>query len=293
LSDSQPRLIVTGAGGQLGRAIVSYLASTHTPNVIAASRHPEQLRTPCDYEARRIDFDDPGSMGSAFRGIDRALIISTDRVDPGGGRIRQHCAAIEAAAAAGVQHLLYTSMLNPERSLIPFAADHLETEAAIERSGIDFTILRVSSYTENLSPQVAAAFDTGTWQTCAGDGRINYVARNDVARTAAAALVSSAAGRQRIDVTGPQPLSTAEIVTIAERLAAAPLEILQLSDEQRADAARAAGISEDLAPMLVATEANMRAGNFDVASRAVEDLTGTAATSVEAFLAAYKVMWQP
>ena len=269
------------------------LAIAQTPNVIVASRHPKKLRPPNGYETRRIDFDDPASLRTAFRGIDRALIISTDRIDTPGQRIRQHQAAIDAAVAAGVHHLIYTSMLNPDRSLIPFAADHLETEAAIERSGVPFTILRMSLYTETLSPMIASAFDAGTWHTCAGDGRINYVARNDVASTAAAALAARSEVRKRIDVTGPQPLSVSEIVAITERLAAAPIEVVQVTADERRSGAIAAGISDAMVPLLVASEANTRAGNFDVTSSAVEDLTGAAATSVEAFLAANKVMWQP
>ncbi|MGD8324968.1 MAG: NAD(P)H-binding protein, partial [Gammaproteobacteria bacterium] len=135
MNTSEPRLLVTGTGGKLGSAIVRYLAAAGTSNVIAASRRPEALSVPSRFETRRVDFDDTASLVSAFAGVERALIISTDRIDAPGLRIEQQIAAVEAARAAGVRHLLYTSMPNPDRSLIPFAADHLETEKAIARSG--------------------------------------------------------------------------------------------------------------------------------------------------------------
>jgi NAD(P)H dehydrogenase (quinone) len=260
---------------------------------VAASRYPEKLSVPTGIETRHIDFDDTNSLNSAFAGIDRALIISTDRNDVPGLRITQHGAAIHAARAAGVQHLVYTSMLNPEDSLVPFAPDHRETELIIAGSGLDYSILRVSWYADGLLPNVASAFESGKWYSCAGDGRINYVTRDDVARAAAAALISRAGSREHLDITGPQPHTVADIAAIASRLGASPIEVIQVSETQRAEHARAAGISEEVIALTLATDATIRTGRFDVASTAVADLTGTAATSVEAFLAARKVMWQP
>ena len=140
-----------------------------------------------------IIFDDPAGKANvfndaAFEGIDRLLLISTDRIDVPGLRIRQLAAAVDAAKRAGVKHILYTSMLNPEGSFIPFAPDHLQTEQAIEKSGLDFTILRVSWYAENLLGSLPGVLASGRWFTAAQNGRIKVVAREVVARAEAAAL---------------------------------------------------------------------------------------------------------
>jgi NAD(P)H dehydrogenase (quinone) len=289
MTDStQPRLLVTGAGGKLGRRIVELLAGNGVRAFVASSRSPDKLSTPAGVEKRRADFDDPASLAPAFAGIDRALLISTDRIDVPGLRIKQHRAAVDAARTAGVKDILYTSMLNPEGSLIPFAPDHLETERTIERSGLDFTILRVSWYAENLLGSLPGVLASGKWFTSAGDGRINYVPREDVARAAAAALVSRSGVRERLDITGPAPLTIAQIAAIAGTLAGKRIDVVQISDEDLANGARAAGVPEPFIPLVVATDANMRAGNFDVASDAVERLTGKAAQSVEAYLRANK-----
>lgn len=283
------RLLVTGAGGNLGRRITELLAAD--PDVagfVAASRDPEKLSTPAGAEKRRADFDDPASLAAAFDGIDRVLIISTDRIDAPGVRIRQHRTAVEAAARAGVKHILYTSMLNPDGSLIPFAPDHLETERAIEATGVDYTILRVSWYAENLLRSVPGALSSGQWFTSAGEGRINYVPRDDVARAAAKALATRSGVREHLDITGPEPLTIAEIAAIAGKVTGRQIEVIQVSDDAIAEGARSAGVPEPFIPLVVATEANIRAGNFDVASDAVERLTGSPALSVEQYLTANK-----
>jgi NAD(P)H dehydrogenase (quinone) len=285
---TEPRLLVTGAGGNLGRRIVELLADAGVGSFVAASRDPAKLTAPPGVETRRADFDDPASLAAAFEGIDRVLLISTDRIDVPGLRITQHRAAVDAAREAGVKHVLYTSMLNPEGSRIPFAPDHLTTEQAIEGSGLDFTILRVSWYAENLLGSLPGVLASGKWFTSAGDGRINYVPRNDVARAAAAALASQSGVREHLDITGPAPLTIAQIATVAAELAGKPIEVVQVSDEDLANGARAAGVPEPFVPLVVATDANIRAGKFDVASDAVERLTDKPAQSVREYLAANK-----
>ena len=284
-----PRLLVTGASGHLGRRVVELLAAAGADNLIAATRKPDELDVPDGVEKRRADFDDPSSLGAAFAGVDRVLLISTDRIDVPGLRIKQHRAAVEAAHRTGVRHVLYTSMLNPEASLIPFAPDHLETEHAIEQTGLDFTILRVSWYAESLLRSLPGVLASGQWYTSAGDGRINYVPRDDVARAAAAALTSRSDVQERLDITGPEPLTITEIAGIVSDLAGKPIEVVRVSDEALAAGARAAGVPEPFIPLVVASDANIRVGNFDVASDAVERLTGTPAQSVREYLEANKV----
>lgn len=280
------KLVVTGASGHLGRRVVELLAGKGANNLIAATRTPDKLAGLSGVEVRRADFSDPASLDAAFAGADRVLVISTDRIDVPGLRIQQHRAAVEAARRAGVKRILYTSMLNPDRSFIPFAPDHLETERAIEESGLEFTILRVSWYAEGLLGSLAGPLATGKWHSAAGNGRISYVAREDVARAAAAALASSGGANERLDITGAELLTISEIAKIASEVTGKSIEVMPISNEALEKQLAAAGLPPFVIPIVLGTDRNIRAGYFDVASDAVQRMTGKPPQSVREFLTA-------
>jgi NAD(P)H dehydrogenase (quinone) len=285
-SSTSARLLVAGAGGHLGHRVVELLQAQGYPNLIAATRSPEKLRAFSDagIEVRQADFNDPETLATAFRGIDRLLLISTDELSVPGLRIRQHLAAIGAAKAAGVQHIVYTSMPHPEPgSVIPFAPDHYATEQALEQSGLGYTILRVSWYADNLLgflPQLLAA---GKWFTAAGEGRIAYIPREDVARATAAALVTQTTTSATYDLTGTQALSVAEMADMAAQVFQQPLDVVYLSEQQLEKKLTALSIPAPAA-MVVVTDANTRLGKFDIVTDAVEQLTGQAPQALRAFL---------
>ncbi|TIN15627.1 MAG: NAD-dependent epimerase/dehydratase family protein, partial [Mesorhizobium sp.] len=107
-------LLVTGASGHLGRAVINHLLDAQKvapANIIATTRNPENLRdlAALGIVVRPADFDDPASLERAFKGVDRVLIVSTGELDlKSDRRLKQHQAAVAAAKAASVSHLLYT-----------------------------------------------------------------------------------------------------------------------------------------------------------------------------------------
>src|SRR5262245_25229277 len=147
-------ILITGAAGQLGQRIIYHLLETEkvpAAKIIAATRDPAKL---ADLAAkgvitRKADFDDAASLESAFKGVDRLLIISTDALAVPGVRLKQHKAAVDAAAKAGVKHIAYTSMPSPDKSLVTFAPDHLGTENAMKATDIPYTIFRNAWYMDN------------------------------------------------------------------------------------------------------------------------------------------------
>jgi NAD(P)H dehydrogenase (quinone) len=294
MSAHQQTLFVTGAAGHLGRQVVANLLEQGFAKVVAGTRKPAAL---ADLAARgamvvTADFDDPSTLDAAFKGVDRLLLISTDSL-VGGVRLKQHLAAIDAARRAGVKHVVYTSMPKPESSLVTFAPDHYGTEQALEKSGLAWTILRDAWYADNLIGSLPQALAGGKWYSSAGEGRLAYIARADVALAAAGALASVATANRRYDITGAKALKTTEIARIASEAFGKPLEIVAVTDAQLAAGMKAAGVPEAVIPMLVSFDAAARAGDFDVVSRDAEELSGRPPQSLEDFFEVHRREFVP
>ena len=288
-------LLVTGASGQLGRAVINHLLEAQKvapASIIATTRDPENL---ADLAARGVivraaDFNDKASLEKAFDGADRVLIISTGDLDlKTGRRLKQHETAVAAAKAAGVSHLLYTSMPNPEPgSPVLFAGDHYGTEEAIKASGIAYTIFRNGWYQENLFMSLPHAIASGKWYTSAADGRIAHGARDDMAAAIAAGLASGSKESHIYTLTGPQAYTTNEIAALVSEVTGKPLEVVQLPDEALTEGVKAAGVPEDFARIIVSFDANTRAGRIAEVTDAVEKLSGRKSRTLKQFLEANK-----
>jgi len=285
------KLLVTGASGNLGRRVIEHLLTTlevEPGRIVAATRSPEQL---ADFaakgiETRKVDFDDEASLGTAFAGVGRVLLISTGTLREPGYRAKQHSAAIAAAEKAGVKHIVYTSMPNPEDSLVPIWQDHLGTETALAASKLTWTVLRNSWYMENLFGSLPGALASGQWYTATGNGRVGQVSREDCARAAAAALASVANGNRTYTITGPEALTTADFAAAASEVFGKPIQVVPVSEEQLIAGMVAHGVPEVAAPIYAAFDTNTRAGKVDIVTGDVEALTGIAPQSFRQFLVA-------
>ncbi|MER9351519.1 SDR family oxidoreductase [Mesorhizobium sp. M0227] len=288
-------LLVTGASGQLGRGVINHLLDTFkvpAARIIAATRNPENLTglAARGVITRAADFDDTLSLEAAFKGADRVLIISTGEIDLlHGKRLRQHENAVAAGKKAGVSHLLYTSMPNPEPvSPVLFANDHYGTEQAIKASGIPYTIFRNGWYQENLFMALPHAIASGKWYTSAGDGRMAHGARDDMAAAIAAGLVTVSNESKTYTLTGPQAYTTAEIAALVSEVTGKPLDVVQVPDEALTEGVKAAGVPEDFARIIVSFDANTRSGRIAMVTDAVETLSGRKSKTLKQFLEANK-----
>lgn len=287
-------LLVTGASGQLGRSVINHLLETFkvpATQIIATTRTPANL---ADLSARGVvvraaDFNDPASLANSFAGADRVLVISTNELEVQGKRREQQLAAVTAASKAGVAHLLYTSMPNPEPgSPVHFAPDHYDTEQAIKASGIPYTIFRNGWYDENLfmaTPQILAS---GQWYTSAGEGRISYGTRDDLAAAIAAGLASGTNESTTYTLTGPKAYTAAEVAALVTEVTGKPIQVVQLSDEALTEGMKAAGLPENFAKLLVSFDATTRGGGLGMVTDSVEKLSGRKSVSLKQFLEANK-----
>ena len=277
---------VTGASGQLGQRVADLLLARLDPgDVVLLTRSPETLAAHAERGAavRRADFDEPSSLVDALAGVDRMLLISA--VDLG-RRAAQHGAAIEAAAGAGVRHVLYTSIPNPEAGTAAAAPSHLATERALRDSGLAWTFLRNNLYAEFQVPVVAQAIESGHLVTSAGDGRTAYVSRDDCAAAAAAVLVQDGHEGRAYDITGPDAIGPQELAALATELGGRPVEVEQVDDDALIAGMVEGGTPEFVARIVASFPAAAREGLLGSVSSVVEDLTGTPARSLRDVVAA-------
>lgn len=286
--NNAPTLLVTGASGHLGRRVVELLLESHKGQIIATTRTPEKL---ADFAERGVivrpaDFDNPASLAEAFAGADRLLLISTDTLDGTDRRQRQHKAAIQAAENAGVNHIVYLSLVNPTDTPVLLAPDHAVTEAALAASNLSWTVLRENIYTEILLGALGPAVQMGRLFVAAADGKTAYITREDCARTAAAALASDFAGRRTLDITGPAALSQAEIAAIVSEISGTKVEYVPLPVEVVVQNLVGFGLPEPVAQVYASFDTAIAHGKFSGVTTTVQDLTGRPATSIAEFLKA-------
>jgi NAD(P)H dehydrogenase (quinone) len=279
-------LLVTGAGGHLGRAVVEELLARGATKVVAGTRNTADLADLASrgVEVRHLDFDDAASLASGFAGVDRALIISTLAAN----RAAHQAAAVSAAKAAGASYLAYTSAPNARPNADAGGiTDHFWTEVAIAASGLDFTLLRNHIYADMTIVGAAPALASGQlFDATSGKGR-NYVTRADAARTAAGALLS-AKGKEVVDVTGPAPVTQEEVAALYTSLTGKPVARVGLTGEQLLGGLQSAGVPSFMAQLLVAFDLDAAAGFHSVTTDAVERYSGRKPTSLTDFLNANK-----
>ncbi len=286
-------VLVTGASGQLGRLVLDKLIASGKvapANLIATTRDVSKLEA---YAAKGVtvrvaDFDDEASLDAAFAGAGKVLIISTDALDKPGRRLAQHKAAVAAAQKAGAKHILYTSMPQPEDSLVTFAPDHLGTEQAIEATGTPYTILRDGWYAENLFMSLPHALQTGSWYTATGEGKIAHITRDDTAAALAGAVLKAGDESRTYTLTGAKTHTADEIAAIVSAATGKPLAVVHVTDAQLAEGLKGAGLPEGFIPTIVSFDANTREGKIAMVTGDAQALSDRTPTSFEDFVAASK-----
>jgi NAD(P)H dehydrogenase (quinone) len=283
-------IAITGASGHLGGLVVESLLDRDDispQQLILISRSPDKLSHFAERGAdvRAGDFDDPESLRPAFAGAQKALVISTDRV---GDRVDGHKAAIDAAVAAGVQSVVYTSVINPSDSNpIGVVWEHRATEDHLRASAPGWTILRNSVYSEILLNSARAAIASGTHVANDGDGGTSYVAKQDCAAAAAAVLAGDGHDGKTYDITGPAAISADEAVALFSELSGTDVQVVHVDDASYVAAlVGQAGLQQAAAESYASFGTGARRGYSAVVSDTVRQLTGRDPTPVRDTLAA-------
>lgn len=221
------RPLVSGASGQLGRLTARLLLAAGAEPILVTRTPAAVAELGC--ETRFGDYAEPDSLRDAYAGAARVLLISGSDLET---RAEQHRAAIAAAAAAGVRHVVYTSGLNPEPpNPAVISPSHHATEQALAESGLGWTILRDSLYSEYQVPDATQAIAAGRLTHNRGAGKIAYVSRGDCAAVAAAVLTGSGHDGRVYDVTGPELFTARELATLYGELGGCQVSDDPVDDE--------------------------------------------------------------
>ncbi|WP_278497637.1 SDR family oxidoreductase [Pantoea vagans] len=279
-------IAVTGATGQLGRIVIdTLLKKVPAAEIVAAVRTPAKA---ADLAAlgvivRQADYGQPETLEAAFAGVDKLLLISGSEV---GQREAQHKAVIDAAKAAGVGFIAYTSLLHADTSPLGLGVEHRATEALLKAAGIPFALLRNGWYTENYAASIPPALAHHAFIGAAGEGRIASAARQDYAEAAAEVMTRDDQAGKVYELSGDDSYTLAQFAAEIAAQSGEKVDYVNLSQADFAAALKGAGLPEGLAEMLADSDAGAEKGGLFDDSRQLSKLIGRPTTSWQAVIRA-------
>lgn len=221
-------ILVTGATGQFGSKAIEYLLNKGVkPSQISAlvrdAANADHLKSK-GIELRVGDYTDYDSLVKAFQGIEKLLLVSSNDRQAVENRTAHHINAIKAAKSANVKYVVYTSFVRKsgfeDSAIAAFQDSHVQTEAYLIASGLDYTILQNGIYLEMI-PVFAGekVGETGVILFPAADGKASYVLREELAEAAAEILTTDGHEKQIYSLTNSASVSFKEIAkAIADQL---------------------------------------------------------------------------
>jgi NAD(P)H dehydrogenase (quinone) len=257
---------VTGASGQLGRLVIESLLrkKVQPSSIVALVRNPSKVQDLATkgVQVRQADYTDPSVWPSALLGVKRLLLISGMDI---GQRVAQHQVVIDAAKAAHIELLAYTSVLHADRSALFLAQEHRETEALIRASSIPHALLRNGWYTENYLGAIPSALQHGAVFGAAGEGKVTSATRAEYAEAAAVVLMSPLAQVQPVyELAGDQAYTLAELAAELSRQTGKPVVYNNLSESDYTAMLVQVGLPEGFAAIIAQSDvASSQGALFD------------------------------
>ncbi len=280
-------ILVTGASGQLGTGVVEHLLTKIPANEIAVLvRDAQKVATlqAKGVSVRTGDYHDVASLQTAFDGIDKVLLISSNDFN---NRIGQHKNVIDAAKEAGVKHIFYTSVTlkDIEQSpLKPLLADHYQTEEYIKASGLTYTFLQNSLYFEVVPMFVGAqVLETGIY-FAAGEGKVAFAARQDLAEATANILASTGHENKAYPLTGAAAYSFAEVAQVLSVIAGKTVGYHSPESGEFEGFLRQIGLPDGIVLMSVLFAAGIKNNDFEAVDTTLEHFLGRKPTDLKQFL---------
>lgn len=270
---------ISGASGQLGKRVLAEISARSTDvKLVGISRTPGSLAS--GVESRLGDYDRPETLVSAYAGLDRLLLIPSSDLREG-VRGAQNVAAIDAAVAAGVRHVVLLSALGTRKQEEPaVGASYWVGEQHLIKSAPAWTIVRMGYYAEAFAQEARTSVGTGVL-TGLSENRVTYVSRDDVAAAVAGVLIGDGHDGAIYAATGPKSLTGAERAEAATTFMGKQFGFVVLTEEQLRGGMAQAGLPLDVVNAVVSIQADFAAAAFDIVTGDVERLSGRAPKALE------------
>lgn len=274
-------IALTGATGQLGQFVVEELLKTvAVKEIVAIVRNPAKAEALSKQGVlvRQADYGDQAALTQALAGVNKLLLISSSEV---GQRAAQHRNVINAAKAAGVKFIAYTSLLHADKSPLGLHVEHVETEKMLADSGIPYTLLRNGWYSENYLASAPAALAHGVFIGAAGDGKIASATRADYAAAAARVISEEGHAGKVYELAGDRGWTLTELAALLSKASGKNMVYQNLSEADFAAALKGAGLPDWLATMLADSDTGAAKGGLFDDSKTLSKLIGRPTSSIE------------
>ncbi|PWJ43000.1 NAD(P)H dehydrogenase (quinone) [Sediminitomix flava] len=239
-------------------------------------RNPQKAEA-LGVEARTFDYSKPETQVDALKGINRLLLISGSEV---GKRTEQHRNVINAAKVAGVEWIVYTSVLRADSSTLSLAAEHVETEKMLQESDIPFSLLRNGWYSENYTVSIGGALQNGAFIGSAGDGKISSAARADYGEAAANVLADESNKGKTFELGGDSAYTLSEFAAEISNQLGNDIPYKDLPESVFADILKEAGLPEGFAQMLANSDISASKGDLFEDGKQLSQLLGRPTTPI-------------
>ena len=271
------KIAITGATGQLGRIVVSKLKEqTPADNIIALVRSKEKAAD-LGVDIREADYEKPHTLETALAGVDTLLLISGSEI---GKRTTQHQNVIDAAKKNGVKWIVYTSLLHADTSSISLGEEHRATEAALQKSGIPFTLLRNGWYNENYASTITGAVANGAYVGSAGDGKISAASRKDYAEAAVRVLTTEGHQGKVYELAGDEAFTLGELAAEVSKQSGKNIPYKNVPAAEYAAILSAMGLPTPLAEAIAGWDVSISNGDLFDDSKQLSSLIGRPTTSI-------------
>lgn len=279
-------IAITGATGQLGRLVVAELVKrVPAQQIVALVRDPSKAESwqKQGITVRTADYNEPATLDSALKGVKKLLLISGNEI---GKRATQHNAVIAAAQKAGVSHIVYTSVLKASSSSLPVVAEHLDTEKALKESGLHYTLLRNTWYTENYTANLAGILASGTVLHATQGKRIAPATRADLAEAAARVLAEAGHENKVYELNGDETFTLSEFATAISAQTGKAISAQETDTKTLTQVLESAGVPKLWADFQAATDLAIAEGALEPVGNDLHRLLGRATTTLAQALAA-------